>query len=175
MQCKCKTQSGRRCRNKTVKFLPCCWVHADDAPVVDHDLVDGLYVANSNVSRAGRGLFTEYRIRTGDRVGFYEGRRVSHDARGSYVMSCGRGRARVTIDAQDKHLVESSALRYANTWTNRSSVKASFTRRTGRRKLRNNLRITRGGGSRQGCAVFATTNIPAGSELLLSYGRSFNV
>jgi hypothetical protein len=175
MQCKCKTLAGVRCRNITKNFLPCCWRHTDQNPIVDHELLEDLYIAPSNISKAGRGLFTDSRIRRGTRVGFYSGRRRRQGARGAYVMECGRGANRTTVDAVARNAIASSALRFCNTWRPTSRVKRAFAQDTGRDRLRNNLRITRGAGSPDGCAIFASQDIPAGGELLLAYGRGFHV
>ena len=132
----------------------------------DARMVDGLFTKKSGVRGAGHGLFTRHRISKNTIIGVYTGRVVNDKVRGDYVMQCGRGRGVLRVDARNIDALDNSALRYANT---------AGPRRPG--GPTNNARITgavRGAGV-VGCNIRSTKNIPAGSEIFIAYGRSFNV
>lgn len=167
-QCKCIARTtGRQCRNKTCKFIPCCWMHtdagrADQNRVLDAQLVKGLYIKKSTIPGAGCGLFTRHRIRKGSLIGLYTGKPQRLALPGAhYAIQCAGGKT--IFDAQAQNAVENSALRYAN---------------RGTRLHPNNAKIgaERAGQSGQrGCRIVTKRPIPANGEILLAYGSSYRM
>lgn len=180
MRCKCISKTtGKRCKNKTCKYLPTCWIHARQrcSPITDDKLIENLFIKKSNIKHAGMGLFTRSYIRKGTVVGLYCGKIVSSTSRGPYVMNCNMHN--ISIDAEDKHLLQSTALRYANSWRSSSTLRRRLVNHQGRQvtRLYNNIKII----SRPNrvrplcCTIKSTRNIQPGEELLLSYGRSYMI
>lgn len=175
-RCKCLTKAGERCKKTTCKYLECCYMHTiyNGTKIKDHQLVKGLFVKRSTIKGAGLGLFTRLPIKKGSIVGLYCGKQVKAGSKGAYIMQCGKR----IVDAFDKHAIDSSALRYANTWRNSSELRHQVTNSQGRqlKRLYNNMKIMNQA-SKQSlcCTVRASRNIAAGSELLLSYGRSYKL
>jgi hypothetical protein len=120
----------------------------------------GLVVKQSTVGGAGKGLFTTKRVRRKARVAKYSARRVQRrPTPGSeYNM---RVSANKYLDGSSK---QTHSGRYVN--DARGSNKTSNVRFGRQRKLyrADNRRYT---------PIIAKRNIPAGAELLLSYGSDY--
>jgi len=168
MQCKCNTARNTRCRNKTRKYLPCCWMHRRHA-MRDYGYSQDLYIKKSNIDGAGQGLFTRKRIKNGAKIGTYTGLRVGfsgHIKNTKYLAECGRPGKKFLVDSQNKDLWVSSSIRYANTASGRRYNNAVL--------IRDDVRITKGGKTRRGCSVKAIRNIPANGEIYLFYGDKYD-
>ena len=123
-------------------------------------LEKSLFVRKSDIPNAGKGLFTRTEITRGTRIVEYKGRKVlwrnvkDADGHNTYLMRVNRTHA---IDA----LPALNTLgRYANDAKGLSKIKG----------LTNNSLYLQ-----EGNRVFieATKNIPAGSEILVGYGKDF--
>jgi hypothetical protein len=119
-----------------------------------------LFIKKSGLPRAGKGLFTQVAIRPGDRIIEYKGRRerwmdVKHeDGYNGYLLRLNRSTA---INALPYH----KALgRFANDAAGLQRVPG----------IRNNATYNIYGDR---CFIEATRAIPAGGEILVSYGREF--
>jgi len=117
-------------------------------------------IKRSSIPGAGLGLFTRIPFKKGDRIIEYKGRlrrwvEVKHeDATNPYLMRVSRTHA---IDARR---TLSALARYANDASGISRIPG----------LRNNAEYVSDGNR---CFIEATRSIPAGSEILVGYGREF--
>jgi hypothetical protein len=166
MQCKCLTKAGVRCRRRTCKHLECCAAHAQSGTrIIDHRILDSLYVAKSNIKGAGLGLFTRARLPAKTRLGYYDGPVAA--AGSHYALNCGGQ----TLDPTDPDHVRSSALRYANTWRRGTVLRRAVKHRVAHS---NNVRMATRPHDGM-CAFYTTRAVAAGTELLVSYGAGFRV
>jgi stalled ribosome alternative rescue factor ArfA len=123
-------------------------------------LEQSLFVKKSGIPKAGKGLFTRKEIKRGTRIVEYKGRKVlwvkvKHtDGHNTYLMRVNRTHA---IDAKP---TLKALGRYANDAKGPSKIK----------ELTNNALYVQ-----EGNCVFieASKNIPAGSEILVGYGKEF--
>jgi hypothetical protein len=169
MQCKARTCAGIRCKNQTCNYQPTCHVHRHTPDlIVDHELVPGLYVQRSNIKGAGLGLFTPSPIAKGATIGLYGGALLGASGQGSYVMQCGRGASTTRVDARDPDLLDTSVLRFINTWRAGSMTEDGT-------QGYNNVSISGQSVRNRYCKLRATRRVAAGRELLLAYGRCFHV
>lgn len=164
-RCKCRSKStGARCKNKTCKFLPCCWAHTRNNAAVnvvaDTRLISGLYVARSTIPGAGCGLFTRAKITKGTNIGLYSGPKVAPGRRAAYDMQCFQGRS--SVDASGKDTKFTSALRYANSG---AGTNLSANVRIGK--------MVQLEGNNIGCNIKARRNIPANAEIIVPYGSGY--
>ena len=142
-QCEATTKAGARCRLRTTRGKV-CWVH------LKHQ--QGLRVKKSRI--AGLGLYTTKPRKKNERLTTYKGEPMTRaqvaqrygDRTAQYVYCRSKKRC---LDARK---TTAGVARYAN--DARGSGK------------RNNTRFS-------GFALRAKRNIPAGSEVLVSYGREY--
>jgi SET domain-containing protein len=119
-----------------------------------------LIVKRSSLSNAGKGLFTSKDIRKGTRIIEYKGRiRTwkeirSESAFNGYVFYINRNHV---IDAKN---TTGAKARYAN---DAKGVSAKTGARNNSKYEQDGLRVY----------ITATKNIPAGSEILVSYGKEY--
>lgn len=119
-----------------------------------------LFVRKSGIPNAGKGLFTRTEIKRGARIVEYKGRKVlwrnvkDSDGQNTYLMRVNRTHAIDALPALN------TFGRYANDAKGLSKIKG----------LTNNSLYLQ-----EGNRVFieATKNIPAGSEILVGYGKDF--
>ena len=123
-------------------------------------LEKSLFVRKSDIPNAGKGLFTRTEITRGTRIVEYKGRKVlwrnvkDADGHNTYLMRVNRTHA---IDA----LPALNTLgRYANDAKGLSKIKGL---------TNNSLYLQKG----NRVFIEATKNIPAGSEILVGYGKDF--
>ena len=142
-RCVATTLAGNQCKNRTARGTK-CWVHLKK--------IDGLRVKRSRV--AGLGLYTTKPRAANERVATYKGEPMTRaqvaqrygGRTAQYVYCRSKNRCR------DARKSNAGVARYAND-----------ARRTSKR---NNTRFA-------GFSLRAKHNIPAGAELLLSYGRDY--
>ena len=123
------------------------------------DAGKGLFTANSNIPGAGTGLFTENDIRKGDVVIEYTGEvttweAVRHDSSNTYIYFVNDD---YVIDAKNR---PDAIARYANDAHGLTKVNG----------LHNNCRFVNIDGR---IFIKSTKKIPAGSEILVDYGKDY--
>ena len=149
-QCTATTAAGTRCRKRTCRG-PVCWQHAQSQ--------HGLRVKPSQIQNAGFGLFATKRMAKDARIAAYDGEHRTRadvkeeygDETGQYVL------CRSDRECFDASASNSSLARFAN-----DARGSSFT---------NNARFTRG--AKGPPLLRAARAIPAGREVLVSYGREY--
>lgn len=199
-KCKSKALStGRNCQNRTCSDSKCHMHRGKSKQLLlkkpetvrsterlspaaaatdmnDNNIYTNVKVGKSTIPNAGKGLFTIDPIKRNTRIGLYTGKVVQPGVNGPYVMQCQRRRrssssnkpaGMIQVDAGDENGVMSNKLRYMNDGMMRvGEVK-------NRRK--NNVKIGGAHSEIDGCVITSTKNIPAGSELFLSYGKYYLV
>ena len=142
-RCVATTLAGHQCKNRSTRGKK-CWVHLKK--------IDGLRVKKSNI--AGLGLFTTKPRKNNERVATYKGESMTRaqvaqrygDRTAQYVYCRSKNRCR------DARKSNAGVARFAND--------------------------ARGGGKRNntkfsGFSLRTKRKVPAGAELLLSYGREY--
>jgi len=104
-QCTAHKKGGERCKIRTGKVGPKCWIHTK--------YQDGLAVKKSNIPGAGLGLFAVKQFDRGDKISEYKGERLTemqleHKTNTDYVLRVDQN---TYIDADHTN---SSPARYSN-------------------------------------------------------------
>ena len=157
IQCQATTSSGSRCKLRTCRQYPYCWIHLKK--------IDGLQVKTSQIPNAGKGLYYVGKkpIKKDKKIATYSARQVSRhpDETSDYNLEVGRGR----------YLNSTSPLNYVGRYINDSRNTA----------FRNNVRLTKSAqikmkNNRYTVPIYTTKKInpkAGGVELFLPYGRGY--
>ena len=148
VRCSANKVDGDRCTRRTCEYPEMCWQHFQK----EHHLK----LAKSHIRGADKGLFTMEDLTANQRIGEYTGEISRAPVRGPYVLEVSRGRY---IDAKS---TQSGIVRYIN------HCKTEDRRRGYCRGQNVTYRRHHGHVN-----VVAKQRIPAGSELFVSYGRTF--
>lgn len=152
-QCQARTKSGARCKKRTCRQYPYCWIHLKS--------IDKLQVKKSGV--AGKGLFYvgKQDFPKDKKIVDYSARTISrHPNPGSeYDLQVG----------QNRYLDSNSPLNYVGRYINDKhgtgqAANVRFTK--GSRIYEKNNRYT--------VPIYSKKKIKPDSELLMSYGRLWN-
>ena len=149
VRCSANKSDGARCTRRTCEYPEMCWQHFQK----EHHLK----IAKSGIRDADKGLFTMQNIKPNTRIVEYTGE-IKHepDTRGPYVVEVTRDKF---VDARS---TQSKIGRYAN------MCRAVNTRAKDCRFNNANLSEHRGR-----VWLKSKQHIPAGSEIFVSYGRSY--
>lgn len=132
-----------------------CWQHTKSRRQ--------LQIKDSRIAGAGKGLFTTKDLKNADKIGEYKGENYPESKDNpisDYGFAVGKkkkNKQRMVIDAAS---TQSCLARYINDY-----------RGTGKER---NVRFRYINNSRTRVEVVAKGDIPAGTELLISYGKEFN-
>ena len=154
-QCEANTKSGARCKRKTCIYAAYCYQHTRS--------ILGLYISQSSIPNSGLGLYTAKAIKKGKKVADYTGVIVGTKAwneggEGDYGVQLNK---REVLDARS---TQTALGRYANDCRDRNRRKKECPGRNARFVV--NTR-------RKTVYIKATKNIPAHSEIFVSYGRQY--
>ena len=150
-QCQGRTKAGARCRRRTVKYLPKCFQHLKSE--------DGLVVKPSGIAGAGDGLWTTRARKRDEKIVRYTGEvlndaqlqeRYPGDSTAPYVVQQKRGR-----------YVDAACERGTSAYVNHKSYTQSNCR----------WLVNQAGQ----VWIVAKQNIPADTELFVSYGSDYRL
>lgn len=154
VQCQAPKKDGSQCSRRTCKSKDFCWQHLKT--------YRGLRIKPSQISNSGDGLYTTVDIKKGQRIGFYDGKKMSHAAYKANPSGYGLTLDRKTI--VDAKSTQSGPMRYINHC--RTTNKRSGQCKGNNAKYAPNHRKKR-------ISVKATKKIKAGEEIFASYGRNY--
>jgi len=154
VRCSALTKDGSRCKLKTARQYPLCWIHLKKE--------EGTQVKKSDIKNAGLGLFyvAKNDFKKDRKIADYSAKEISStpNPNSKYVFEVGKNRY---LDGEDK-------LNYVGRYINSSknSNKAP------------NVRFTKGYNTtkkmnRYTVPIFSKRGIKKGEELLLNYGKNF--
>jgi len=154
--CKAKTKDGTPCKNRTCKNFPYCWVHLKSK--------DKLQVKKSTIKGAGQGLFYvgKKSFPPNKKITEYSSKEVSSKAnpKSDYVLEIGRKRY---LDSKDKSNFPG---RYIN--DNRTTGKKPNVRFTSGTRVYDKS-------NRKTVPIISKSTIKPNTELLLYYGKDYNI
>ena len=153
-RCQAATKSGSRCKLKTCRQFPYCWIHLKSK--------ENLQVKDSKIAGAGKGLFYvgTKPLAAKKKVTDYSAKQISKTANkdSDYVLEVGKARY---LDSEEK---QNFVGRYIN--SNKGTGKPP------------NVRFSTGTqvydkANRKTVPIYSTKKLKNGDELLMNYGRSF--
>ena len=154
-QCTGHTKTGARCKRRTAR-TPLCWTHLKSE--------QHLQIKTSGIPHTGLGLYTTIRRPAGKMVAPYTGHIVTRPENtytGEYVIQLNHPPQAPPYKYIDANHTTSGAGRYSNMARRRNH-------RTNNSRLRPDVQHP------DRAKVMSTRSIPAGGEVLTTYGRSYS-
>ena len=153
-RCSATNKKGGRCSRNTCKYFDMCWQHTRANK--------GLYLAESSIPGSGTGVFTLRAIKKNAKIADYTGQLVSNQGwndggTGDYGVQLNK---REVLDARS---TQTALGRYANDCRPRN-------RKNRHCKLNARFSINH---HNKTVTLKATKNIPANSEIFVSYGKEY--
>ncbi len=151
-QCTDHTKSGMRCKRRTCKALPFCYQHAK---------AKGLQIKDSTIPHGGLGLFATKNYANRELIAEYIG---DHHTNAQMQQRYGDHTAPYAIQAKQNDIIDATCRRGYAAYVNAprgTNLKANAELKP---SSRGNERIVN---------MRATTNIPAGREILTTYGAGY--
>jgi len=150
-QCKAITKSGNRCKSRTCRQYPYCWIHLKS--------IDKLQVKRSTIAGAGLGLFYvgKKNFPKNKKIVDYSAKEITtrNNPNSDYVLKVSENRY---LDSQDP---SNYVGRYIN--DGRGNNNTRFTKGT-RIYTKNNRKVI---------PIYTTKVIKPNTELKLNYGRTY--
>ena len=156
VQCAAPTLTGNRCKNRTCIYTEFCNIHAKS--------ILGLVLKKSGIPNSGKGLFTLVDIKKKQNIVRYTGEIISQDEHN--IRDSGYGLKLSDNKIMDARSTQSCIGRYSNTCKT-ANKRAKHCKDNNARFVINPRNDT--------VWIRATKNIPANSEIFVSYGRGFRV
>ena len=155
VKCSATNKNGKRCSRTTCKYAKYCHQHAK--------IILGLQVKKSTIPNTGQGLFTLKEIKKHEDITEYSGEKLTVEEANRKPES-GYGLLINKDTVIDGKSTQSSLGRYANDCRS-VNVKAKYCKNNNARFVINH--------KNKKVMLRATKKIPAGSEIFVSYGRSY--
>ena len=153
VRCSAQTRKGRRCKKTTCMYSTYCNVHTKQ--------LFQLYLKPSSIPRSGRGLYTSKTIPANTRIAKYTGTiKPQGGTPTGYDVAIPRGRV---IDASS---TQACIARYANDCRAQNKRDGQCSGNNSKFSVSTRNGVT-------SVWLVSTKRIAAGSEIMVSYGRSY--
>lgn len=161
LQCSGITKSGSRCSLNTCARFPYCWIHLRS--------IDKLQIKPSTIPNAGKGLFYvgKKNFPANKRITTYSAKEVQKskdDVNGDYVLQVSKNQF---LDGADVSNYVGRYINSAKDSGSASNVRFSASRRISKQTVNGETRFT--------YPIMSRRVIKPGSELLLHYGKDYNL
>lgn len=148
-QCEGETLAGERCKKRTCRYLPTCYIHTKKKY--------GLLVKKSSIPNAGDGLYALKEFKQGEFIADYKGEVLTKVQRDERYGRTQQDLAPYAFQASQNKIIDSACHRYIGAYANSkpNHNNATFSVHQGKVKIK------------------ATKKIKVGDEVFLSYGASY--